>query len=703
MRSGQSADICNISVFEPEDISFPRSHVVYIASTQRIRSSFDVVIHLRQGSLQTQTEALLDSGAYSSFIHHRFVQEHNFQLRKLVHPIRVYNADATENKRGLITHYVRILLQIGSHSSFQSLLVTDIGRKEVIIGLTYLREHNPEVNWEKETIRFSRCPAVCAPKSMKVQDEDLDGLHLPHLEEVATDTYDDPLCDESWTDPDQFIHWVEFSEDPEARCVRAQLHPISEERAAHNAEEGELDKDYWSSKVPNHYHEFGDVFSKKASDRMPLRKPYDHAIELVDGASLPKPAKLYPMNLQERNTLDEWIEAELAKGYIRPSKSPTAAPVFFVKKKEGTLRLVQDYRALNAVTKKNKFPLPRIPDLIDRLSKSSVFTLLDLRWGFNNIRLREGDEEKAAFITSRGLFEPTVMTFGFCNAPSTFQSMMNEVLKEEIATGHVVVYVDDILIFTDDMTLHRQMVKRVLAKLRDNDLFAKPEKCHFEQSSIAFLGLIISKNSILMDKAKVDGVTSWPTPTKVKHVQAFLGLANFYRRFIKDFAKVSRPLTLLTCKDVPWQWQPEQEKAFQTLKDLFTSAPILQIPNDVAPYRLEADSSDYATGAVLEQKGDDNLWHPVAFYSKSLNEHERNYEIYDKELLAIIRALEEYRHYLEGHPEPVEIWSDHLNLTYFRQAQKLTRRQARWSLFLTRFNYVLHHRPGKTMLRSTLR
>jgi hypothetical protein len=154
---------------------------------------------------------------------------------------------------------------------------------------------------------------------------------------------------------------------------------------------------------------------------------------------------------------------------------------------------------------------------------------------------------------------------------------------------------------------------------------------------------------------------------------------------------MARPLTMLTCKDVPWQWGEEQDIAFQALKNAFSSAPILQIPNDTAPYRLETDSSDFAAGAVLEQIGEDGLWHPVAFYSKSLNEHERNYEIYDKELLAIVRGLEEYRHYLEGHPEPFDIWSDHLNLTYFRQAQKLTRRQARWSLFLSRFNFTLHH------------
>ena len=585
------------------------------------------------------------------------------------------------------------MVTIGKHTSWQSFLVTDIGNRDLIIGMTFLREHNPEIDWKNGQVNFTRCPAACHPKELLTQEEEVQAIDEPRLEEFARDSYGQ-LEPEPWDNTDQFVHWMKFSDDPDARILRARIEEKKEETL------GQQDKGYWSSHVPTHYHQYGDVFSKTASERMPTRKPYDHPIELAEGATLPKPAKLYPLNPQERNSLDSWIDEQESKGYIRCSKSPAAAPVFFVKKKDGSLRLVQDYRALNAATKKDKFPIPWILDLIDRLSQSSIFTSLDLRWGYNNVHIRESDEEKAAFITHRRLYEPMVMTFSLCNAPSTFQAMMNEVLKEEIATGHVVVYIDDILIFTDDLTLHRQLTERVLQKLRANDLFVKPEKCKFEQPSVEFLGLIISKDSITMDPTKVEGVKNWPTPTKVKHVQAFLGLANFYWRFIKDFSKIARPLTVLMCKDSPWQWEEAQERAFQALKTAFTTAPILRIPSNTAPFRLETDSSDFATGAVLKQLGEDNLWHPVAFYSKSLNEHERNYEIYDKELLAIIRALEEYRHYLEGHPIPVEIWSDHLNLTYFRQAQKLTRRQARWSLFLSRFNFNLRHRPGKTMLRA---
>jgi hypothetical protein len=505
---------------------------------------------------------------------------------------------------------------------------------------SFLQRHNPEFDWRNGELHFTRCPAVCSPqRHISICDEEINALGETRLEFESQDQYGQ-LDDDDWHDPDTFEHWLRYSDDPHAVHLRT-----FNEESVYSA--GEASQENWSSLVPEEYHAYGTVFSQKASERMPTCKPYDHAINLKAGESLPKPAKLYPMSRIERNSLDEWIDAELAKGYIRTSKSPTAAPVFFVKKASHTpenpaLRLVQDYRKLNSVTVPNKYPLPRIPDLIDSLSQASIFTSLDLRWGFNNVRIKEGDEHKAAFITHRGLYKPTVMYFGFCNAPSTFQAMMNDVLKEEIATGKVVVYIDNILIFTDNLIDHRALVHRVLSKLRDNDLFIKPEKCHFEQNEVKFLSLFVSRDTIRMDPKKISGVKDWPTPTRVKHVQAFLGFANFYRRFIQDFAKLSRPLTTLTCKDVPFQWGPEQEVAFNALKHAMCTAPILRIPDDIHPFRLESDSSDFATGAVLEQLGEDGIWHPVAFYSKSLNEHKRNYEIYDKELLAVIRALEEY-------------------------------------------------------------
>jgi len=235
--------------------------------------------------------------------------------------------------------------------------------------------------------------------------------------------------------------------------------------------------------------------------------------------------------------------------------------------------------------------------------------------------------------------------------------MMNDILGDLICIQLVIVYLDNILIFGTYLKEHKRLVKEVLKRLQFNDLYAKAEKCFFEQSSIKYLGVIISENKVQMDEEKLSRVLEWPVPTKVKQVQAFLGFVNFYRRFIENFTKMSKPLSDLTKKDSTWTWGKEQQNAFEVLKKAFTMAPVLRIPNDKDPFKLSTDTSDFATGAVLSQKDmQTNLWYPVAFFSKSLDVHERNYKIYDKELLAVIWRLEEYRHHLEGHPYKVEIW-----------------------------------------------
>jgi len=290
------------------------------------------------------------------------------------------------------------------------------------------------------------------------------------------------------------------------------------------------------------------------------------------------------------------------------------------------------------------------------------------------------------------------MYFGFSNAPATFQSIMNDILGDLIHIRLVMVYLGDILIFGICLKEHRRLVKEVLKRLQFNDLYTKAEKCFFEQSSIKYLGVIILENKVQIDEEKLSEVLEWPVPTKVKQVQAFLGFANFYRRFIENFAKMSKLLSDLTKKDCTWNWGIEQQNAFEVLKKAFATALVLRIPNDEDLFKLSTDASDFAIGAILSQKDmQTNLWHLVAFFSKSLDVHERNYEIYNKELLAVIQGLEEYRDYLEGHPHKVEIWLDHQNLTFFRTAQKLTRRQARWALFMTCFDFVLYHKLGKTM------
>jgi len=322
---------------------------------------------------------------------------------------------------------------------------------------------------------------------------------------------------------------------------------------------------------------------------------------------------------------------------------------------------------------------------------------MDLWWRFNNIRIKEGDEWKGVFTTHVGSFEPTVMFFGITNSPAMFQAMMNKILRDMINEGKVAAFVDNVLVGTEMEEEHNEIVEEVLRRLEKNDLYVKPEKCAWKVRKIGFLGIVIGPSGIEMEKEKVDGVLSWLEPRNVKDIRKFLGLANYYRRFIKNFTQVARPMNVLIRKNVKWQWEEEQQKAFDKLKRVFMTGPVLAAPDLDKEFRVETDVSNYATGRVLSMKGSDELWRPVTFISKSLSDTERNYEIHDKEMLAVVRCLEAWRHFLEGATMKFEIWTDHKNLEYFIKAQKLNRRQARWALYLSRFNFMLKHIPESRM------
>jgi len=309
-------------------------------------------------------------------------------------------------------------------------------------------------------------------------------------------------------------------------------------------------------------------------------------------------------------------------------------------KKDGTWRMVQDYRHINQWTIKNEYSLPLIADILDGVEKRKVFTKLDLRWGYNNVRIKEGNEWKTAFTIHIGAYEPTVMYFGLTNSPATFQAMMNNLFRDLINQGDTVTFIDNILVATDTEEGHDKLVEEVLRRLEENDLFVKPEKCKWKVREVEFLGVVISPKGVEMQKKKVERVLNWPVPRNIKEVQKFLGLTNYYRRFIKDFARIAVPLHILVRKEKKWKWKKKQEEAFEKLKAGFTTEPVLAIPDIDREMRVEADASDYVTGGVLSTKCEDGKWRLVALISKSLNTTERNYEIHNKEMLAVIRYLE---------------------------------------------------------------
>jgi len=277
------------------------------------------------------------------------------------------------------------------------------------------------------------------------------------------------------------------------------------------------------------------VFGKIESERMLTRKVWDHAIDLKEMFK-PWKGRIYPLSKNEREEVQNFVEDQLRKEYIRPSKSPQTSPVFFVGKKDRSKQMVMDYRNLNNQTVKNNYPLPLLTDLINNIGSKKVFTKMDLRWRFNNMRIKEGDEWKGAFMTHVGFFEPTVMFFGITNLPATFQAMINKILRDLINEGKVMVFVDDVLVGMETEEGHDEIVEEILKRLEENDLYIKPEKCVWKVQKIGFLGVVIGPNGIEMEKEKVDGVLSWPEPKNVKDVRKSLGLANYYRRFIKDFA-----------------------------------------------------------------------------------------------------------------------------------------------------------------------
>ena len=304
---------------------------------------------------------------------------------------------------------------------------------------------------------------------------------------------------------------------------------------------------------------------------------------------------------------------------------------------------------MNAVTIKNQYPIPFISKLITQLCGAKYFSKLDVCWGFNNVWICDGDEWKATFHTNNGLFEPQVMFFSLTNSPATFQTMMGDIFRDMIVEGVVCVYLDGILIFTKMLSEHWNIMWRVLECLWEHKLYLKLEKCKFEWRQIEYLGVIVSDGLVEMDPVKVSGVVEWPVPWNMKEVQSFVGFVNFYQRFI-NFSHHACTLFDLTKKDVGWKWEESEQAAFNKPKGLITSTPVLIFPDDSCPYCIEANSSNAAVLSQQTSSENGGKWHPIAFFSKSLSPVKQNYKIHDKEMLAIIHALEEWWHYLEGTP-----------------------------------------------------
>src|SRR3979490_1272389 len=457
-----------------------------IATTPSDNSlNIDVEIETPDTAMKRNTSALVDCGATGLFIDTEYVRLNNLSTRRLTSPIPVYNIDGTANEAGAITEIADVILRYKGHAERTQFAVTSLGKQSMIISFTWLCEHNPEIDWQTKAVRMAICPPQCstcrAEAKVKRQAEHAATAQIhtcrtgsfPILIKEIIDEDDYPSTglgepdggvadfdngfDEEIEDSDRIFVAHIHGEDAEhfvraastvSQCLAEAFTRNSKATSFHDA-------------VPSSLHKFEDVFSEGAFDHLPKRRKWDHAIELEPEPS-PGFRKVYPMSPEEQRELDAFLAEALAMGRIRHSKSPIGTPVFFIKKKDRWLRFVQDYRTLNLITRKNCYPLPLIDDLIHRLKGAKYFTKLDVRWGYNNVRIKEGDEWKAAFRTNRGLFEPLVMYFGLTNSPATFQTMMNEIFQDLIMEGAICVYIDDILVYSKTWAKHQKTTFRVL-------------------------------------------------------------------------------------------------------------------------------------------------------------------------------------------------------------------------------------------------
>ena len=480
----------------PNDIIYP----IPLPSLQiSVTDPEDPLILLVELSLNppVTTHALIDSGASGSFINTSFIEKHSIPLILKDTPRDLTVVDGHEISSGKVTHNTPILLlTIGGHTESVTFDVTQLGNYPIILGLSWLKKHCPTIDWSEHLVTFKStfCISNCLSQVLSVKAVPNNFNNLFYSSNKLSSQY--------------YINNVK------------QLTDIT---------------------LPTEYNDFAHIFSEVASEKLPPHRPYDHSIPLLPDTTPPF-GPIYSLSELELGALKEYIDSNLAKGYIKPSTSPAGAPILFVKKKDGSLRLCVDYRGLNNITVRNRYPLPLINELLDRLNKAKIFTKIDLRGAYNLVRIAPGEEWKTAFRTRYGHFEYSVMPFGLCNAPASFQHLINDALSGYL-DQFTIAYLDDILIFSSCYEDHVTHVRKVLECLQDYELFAKLEKCQFYTDSINFLGYTVSTKGITMDTSKVQSVLSWPTPNNPKEIQIFLGLANFYRWFINNFSKIVTPLT----------------------------------------------------------------------------------------------------------------------------------------------------------------
>jgi len=641
----------------------------YPVRTTRYYQEEKIMIKIRilgTNGKEYATTALVDSGASENFIDKAYVEASGIPMQQKTTPRRVLTVDGSEVTGGPVTHDAQVHLTINHHEEDIRLHYITIGNAPIILGLPWLKLHDSVIGWKNHTVKFhsDHCADRCLPSSPRANT-------VP--KEKATEQYykKTPGKEEDW----------EISEtDPWEVC------PTVIDKIKENPKNSK-------NPIPPEYHEFLEVFTEKEPMSPQLHRTHHHHIPL-EKAKTPLYEPQRPLNDEKMKALKEYLDVNEKRGWIRASTSPAGAPIYFVKKKDGGLCLCVDYRQLNEITIKDRTPLPLIRESLDQLSNATVYTKRDIRDAYYNLRIWVGDEWKTAFRTRYGLFEYCIMPFGLTNVPASFQRWMNKILSEYLDI-FCVAYLDDILIFSQNEEDHRKHVRTILERVKETGLTLKASKCELHTGENEYLGYLISPQGLRMDEEKIRMIKEWKEPTNIKGIQSFLGFANFYRRFIQDYSQITTPLTRLTRKEVEWEWGDEQQAAFEAFKTAMMTEPILQHFDLERPVIVKTDASDYAIGAICSQSDQNGILHPVAYYSRKLKDPERNYDIHDKELLAIVDLLRKWDTYCKTMGPKIMILTDHKNLEYWKTKKDLNIRQARWGERLANYNFTIKYRPGK--------
>ena len=624
--------------------------------------------------------ALIDSGANASFISEGFAERH--QLCSVDTPsltVRVANGEAMKRCR----LYPGLRLHLGNYDFVIDCTSGQLAECDVIIGMPFLKRYQFQVNFANSFLSYPPPPP-------------LDLVSLAAVVVVHSPKSTQPLSvDAVSVGAQRFTSPNEPPSPTDSTDGRVAIGQAPSELFASGPG---LDKKERTRLAHLVYEDFRDVFRQELPNSLPpLRPGFDHAIRLKPDA---KPHTQPPrkMSVVDKARLDTDINAWLANGWIRRSESEWGAPIHYVPKSNGERRLVMDYRGLNACTIPNAAGLPSSEEMIDQLYGSRVWSKLDATAGYCQLRIRPGDEFKTAFRCRFGHFEWLVMPFGLINAPASFQAFMHHVLSSFLDV-FVIVFLDDILVFSENLKEHEKHLRQVLQSLRDNAVYLKPSKCNLFATSITFLGHNLTSEGMSMMPDKVDCILSWPLPRTARQVREFLGLVQFYRRYIRFCSKLTAPISDLLRKtnlpDAPSKtikWSAEAEQSFHDLKEALSTAPVLSIADPSLPYIMHCDASDVAIGAALSQQNLLGEIHPIEFFSKKLTDTETRYATHDRELYAVICAFKHWRHYLEG--ATVTVLTDHQALQHFKKQPHLSSRQYRWALFLSHFNYDIYYQKG---------